>query len=99
MIDVTMDYISTWQHDDERSITKDMTNITLGIISKTMFSMEFKDGYEIVGKPLETALRITVKRMRKIFRMPLWVPTKINREYKKAIQRLDKVIYGIIEKR
>ncbi|MBR8645178.1 hypothetical protein KEH51_16015 [[Brevibacterium] frigoritolerans] len=46
----------------------------------------------------ETALRITVKRMRKIFRMPLWVPTKINREYKKAIQRLDKVIYGIIEK-
>ncbi|ULM98054.1 cytochrome P450 [Peribacillus frigoritolerans] len=99
MIDVTMDYISTWQHDDERSITKDMMNITLGVISKTMFSMEFKDGYEIVGKPLETALRITVKRMRKIFRMPLWVPTKINREYKKAIQRLDKVIYGIIEKR
>jgi len=99
MIDVTTDYISTWQHDDERSITKDMMDITLGIISKTMFSMEFKDGYEIVGKPLETALRITVKRMRKIFRMPLWVPTKINREYKKAIQRLDKVIYGIIEKR
>ncbi len=99
MIDITMDYISTWQHDDERIITKDMMDITLGIISKTMFSMEFKDGYEIVGKPLETALRITVKRMRKIFRMPLWVPTKINREYKKAIQRLDKVIYGIIEKR
>ncbi|WP_241663415.1 cytochrome P450 [Peribacillus simplex] len=31
--------------------------------------------------------------------MPLWVPTKINCEYKKALQRLDKVIYGIIEKR
>ncbi|MGV2448183.1 UNVERIFIED_CONTAM: cytochrome P450, partial [Bacillus sp. ATCC 13368] len=42
---------------------------------------------------------MTVKRMRKLFRMPLWVPTKINRAYKKAIQRLDKVIYGIIEKR
>jgi cytochrome P450 len=87
MIDVTMDYISTWQHDDERSITKDMMNITLGIISKTMFSMEFKDGYEIVGKPLETALRITVKRMRKIFRMPLWVPTvNIKRRYKGLIK-------------
>ncbi|WP_289323884.1 hypothetical protein [Peribacillus sp. ACCC06369] len=46
--------------------------------------------YQLVGKPLETALRIAVKRMRSIFRMPLWVPTKINREYKKAIQRLDK---------
>ncbi|MGG0844859.1 cytochrome P450 [Peribacillus simplex] len=100
MIDTTLDYISTfWKHNDERIITKDMLDITLGIISKTMFSMEFKDGYEIVGKPLETALRIAVKRMRKLFRMPLWVPTKINRQYQKAIQRLDKVIYGIIEKR
>ncbi|MGZ9815805.1 hypothetical protein ACXM0N_07745 [Peribacillus simplex] len=54
-----------------------------------VFSMEFKEVYEIVGKPLETALRITVKRMRKIFCIPLWVPTKINREFKKAIQRLD----------
>ncbi|WP_241663416.1 cytochrome P450 [Peribacillus simplex] len=45
MIDTTMDYISTWQHDEERIITKDMMDITLGIISKTMFSMEFKDGY------------------------------------------------------
>ncbi|MFE4813304.1 hypothetical protein ACFQ9Y_19555 [Peribacillus simplex] len=90
MIDTTMDYISTWQHDDERIITKDMMNITLGIISKTMFSMEFKGGYEIVGKPLETSLRITVKRMRKVFRMPLWVPTKstvnIKRRYKGLIK-------------
>ncbi|MFD6210602.1 cytochrome P450 [Peribacillus sp. NPDC060253] len=99
MIDTTMDYISTWEQNNERIITKDMMNITLGIISKTMFSMEFKDGYELVGKSMETALRIAVKRMRTIFRMPLWVPTKINREYKNAIQKLDKIIYSIIEKR
>ncbi|MBR8645179.1 hypothetical protein KEH51_16020 [[Brevibacterium] frigoritolerans] len=30
MIDITMDYISTWQHDDERIITKDMMDVTLG---------------------------------------------------------------------
>ncbi|MGG4266800.1 cytochrome P450 [Peribacillus simplex] len=99
MIDTTMDYISTWEHNDERIITKDMMDITLGIINKTMFSMEFTDGSQIVGKPLESALRIAAKRMRSIFRLPLWVPTKLNREYKKAIKSLDQVIYYIIEKR
>jgi cytochrome P450 len=43
-------------------------------------------------------MRIAVKRMRTL-QMPLWVPTKNNREYKIAKQRLDKVIYGFIEKR
>ncbi|WP_255264055.1 cytochrome P450 [Peribacillus butanolivorans] len=99
MIDITMDYISTWENEKERIITKDMMNIALGIISKTMFSMDFKDGYDVVGEPMEAALRISVKRMRTLLQLPLWVPTKSNREYKKAIQRLDKVIYSIIEKR
>ncbi|MGE1163094.1 cytochrome P450 [Peribacillus simplex] len=99
MIDITMAYISTWEHNDERIITKDMMDITLGIVSKTMFSIEFTDGSEIVGKSLNTVLKAAVKRMRSIFRLPLWVPTKINREYKKAIKSLDKVIYEIIEKR
>ncbi|MGE7766344.1 cytochrome P450 [Peribacillus sp. NPDC096540] len=99
MIDITMDYISAWNNREERIITKDMMNISLGIISKTMFSMEFKDGYEVVGEPIESSLRIAVKRMRTLLRLPLWVPTKINRKYKNAIQKLDTVIYSIIEKR
>ncbi|MED3786624.1 hypothetical protein P4576_05075 [Peribacillus frigoritolerans] len=40
-----------------------------------------------------------LKWFQKEGRFPDIQPTKINREYKKAIQRLDKVIYGIIEKR
>ncbi|MFD6442586.1 cytochrome P450, partial [Peribacillus sp. NPDC060186] len=99
MIDITMDYISAWENREERIITKDMMNIALGIISKTMFSMELKDGYDMVGEPIESSLRIALKRMRTLLRLPLWVPTKINRKYKNAIQRLDTVIYSIIEKR
>ncbi|WP_051404889.1 cytochrome P450 [Bacillus cihuensis] len=99
MIDITTDYLSTWKNGEERIITQDMMSITLGIICKTMFSMDLKQGYELLGKSVETVIKMAVKRMRPIVRMPLWVPTKNNRQYKKVIQELDQIIYGMIEKR
>jgi cytochrome P450 len=99
MIDITADYIDAWIDGEERIITQDMMTITLGIISKTMFSMDLKEGYNVIGGPLEFAMKIAVKRMRTLLQLPLWVPTKSNRESKKAIQTLDDVVYGIIEKR
>lgn len=99
MINITKEYLSTWKDDEERIITQDMMNITLGIICKTMFSMDFKEGYQVVGKPLETALKLTVKRMRSVIKLPLWIPTRTNRETKKAIKELNRVILEIIQKR
>lgn len=99
MIDITSDYIDAWKDGEERIITQDMMSIALGIISKTMFSMDFKEGYDVLGGPIESAMRIAVKRMRTLLRLPLWVPTKSNREYKKAVRTLDDVIYAIIGKR
>jgi cytochrome P450 len=99
MIDITTDYVSTWQDGEERIITQDMMDITLRIINKTMFSMDFKDGHNLIGKPLDVCMKMAVKRMRSFLQLPLWVPTNNNREYKKAIQSLEKVVYNIIEKR
>ncbi|MBM7692023.1 cytochrome P450 [Peribacillus deserti] len=99
MIDITTDYVSKWRDGEERIITQDTMNITLDIISKTMFNMEFKEGYNIIGPPLDTVMHIAVKRMRKLFNLPLWIPTKKNREFNKAIEQLDAVLYTIIEKR
>ncbi|RFU68578.1 cytochrome P450 [Bacillus sp. V59.32b] len=99
MIDITTDYLSKWEDGQERSITQDMMDITLGIISKTMFSLDFKDGYSILGEPIEMAMRMAIKRMRTLIKIPLWIPTKSNLEYKKAMDKLNVVLYNIIEKR
>lgn len=99
MIDITLDNISTWKNGEERTITEDMMNITLGIICKTMFNLDLKEGYNVIGKPLETSMKFAIKRMRTLLQLPLWVPTRSNRKFKQAIQEFDKVIYSIIEKR
>lgn len=99
MIDLTTDFVSKWEDGEERILTQDMMSITLGIISKTMFSLDFKEGYSILGEPIETAMRVAVKRMRTLLNLPLWIPTKTNLEYKDALYKLNKVLYSVIDNR
>ena len=99
MIDVTENYISTWKNEMETDITNDMNNITLGIICKTMFSMDFKEGNELIGESVGMAMKLAIKRMRSIIPLPLWIPTKTNREYRRISQELDKVLLDIIDTR
>jgi cytochrome P450 len=99
MIDITVDYIKRWENQKEINSSQDMMNITLGIISKTMFSMDFQEGFDIIGEPLELAMKLAIKRMRAILPVPLWIPTKKNSEYKKAVQALDRIIYSFIQER
>ncbi|PLT35279.1 cytochrome P450 [Bacillus sp. V5-8f] len=99
MIDVTTEYLSNWKDGEERIITQDMMDITLEIISKTMFSIDIKEGYSIVGEAIETAMKMAVQRMRTIINLPLWIPTKRNRDCKQAIDKLNSTIFQIIESR
>ncbi|SFC25230.1 Cytochrome P450 [Bacillus sp. OV322] len=99
MIDITRDYMSSWEDGQKRNITQDMMGITLGIITKTMFSMTFKEGYDSIGEPLETAMKSAIKRMRATIKLPLWVPVKSNRKYRSSIKKLDSVLYDIISRR
>ncbi|MFT4412302.1 cytochrome P450 [Fredinandcohnia humi] len=99
MIDTTSLYISSWKNGELRTISEDMMNLTLGIISKTMFSMDLKEGAQVIGGPMDTVMKQSIKRMRSLIKLPLWLPTPQNRKLKHAIQALDDVLYEIINKR
>ncbi|WP_237562806.1 cytochrome P450 [Bacillus dakarensis] len=99
MIDVAQHYVQMWKHGMETEITEEMMNITLGVISKTMFSMDLKEGYELVGEAVEKVMKLAIKRMRRAIPLPLWLPSKSNREFKQAAKVLDAVLFNIIDQR
>ncbi|WP_245805789.1 cytochrome P450 [Bacillus alkalicellulosilyticus] len=99
MIATTSNYISNWKDIEERNLTNDMMNITLGIISKTMFSLPFDEGNAVIGEPMEAVMKLGIRRMRSLLPLPLLIPTKNNRRFKQAIKELDQVLYHLIEKR
>ncbi|MFC3882263.1 cytochrome P450 [Bacillus songklensis] len=99
MVSITKDHISSWDIGEKRQINMDMMNITLSIITKTMFDMDIREGHEKVGKHIDTALKTVTKRIRSIFKVPHSWPTKQNVTYSEALDAINQVIYEIIAHR
>ncbi len=76
-----------------------MMQVTLEVITQTMFSTSVLDKIMHIAPALDTALRYAAKSVMNPLRMPLFIPTQANREFNAASALLDDVIYGIIEQR
>jgi cytochrome P450 len=96
---ITEEIVSSWKEEEERLISRDMMELTLAIIAKTMFSMDMKQGHEKVGKHLDVILNIATKRIRSVLKTPLALNTPQNKSLTEAIKKVDDVLYEIIEKR
>ncbi|WP_332628451.1 cytochrome P450 [Halalkalibacter flavus] len=99
MSKVAIAAIEEWQVDEERNLHADMMNIALGIISKTMFSMDMKESHQTIGAPIDEAIRIATKRIRSLMKIPKAIPTKENQQFKESLRILNEVVYGIISHR
>lgn len=71
--------------------------MTLEVITQTMFSTSVLDKIEHIAPALNTLLRYAAKSVINPLRIPLFIPTKANREFNAASAVVDEVIYGIIE--
>ena len=73
-----------------------MTHLTLEIITETLLGMKLEEGGKVIEKYLPPLLQQMIKRIVSAINVPLWVPTKTNREFKASIQMLDQLITGLI---
>lgn len=81
-------------------ITIQMNRITLDIVSKALFGADVRSDLELVRNAITVANEFAIARIRYITkRIPLWLPTKDNREFKKAGDALDNLLYSIIDNR
>lgn len=99
MVMITEEFISSWKEEEDRLISRDMMELTLAIIAKTMFSMDMKQGHERVGRHLDIIMNIATKRIRSVLKAPLTLNTPQNKSLTEAIKAIDEVLYEIIEKR
>lgn len=96
---ITEEFISSWKDEEERLTSRDMMELTLAIIAKTMFSMDMRQGHEKVGKHFDVIMNIATKRIRSVLKSPLALKTPQNKSLTEAIKKIDDVLYEIIEKR
>jgi cytochrome P450 len=98
MVRYTERVLETWRDREERDLHEEMMRITLQIVGKTLFDADVAGDAQEVGKSLELLLELSADFRRSIL-VPIWVPTLGNIRKKRAVKKLDKIIYRIIAER
>jgi len=83
----------------EVNLPGEMMQLTLEVITQTMFSTSVLGKIQHIAPSLETLLRYAAKNLLNPLTLPLYVPTPANQKFKQALAIIDDVIYGIIDQR
>lgn len=83
----------------EVNLSGEMMQLTLEVITQTMFSTSVLGKIQHIAPSLETLLRYAAKNLLNPLTLPLYVPTPANQKFKQALATIDDVIYGIIDQR
>lgn len=99
MVQCTGRMLAGWQAGTVRDVHADMTQLTLEIIAKTLFDADVGGEARAAGAALSDAQDSFLARFQSLFPMPEWIPTPGNLRLRRAIRRLDAIVYGFIRQR
>lgn len=98
MADYTQQMVAGWRDGEERDIHKEMMDLALRIVSKTLFDADVARDAKEVGQTLDLLLHLAANFGKTVL-VPLWIPTPRNLRAKGGVRRIEKIIYRIIAER
>lgn len=100
MVDYTQHMLQTWQAGDVRDAHQDMMQLTLNIVTKTLFNVDMTGvAAQTIAQTLEVAMEWFASRRKQAFLPLTGLPTAINRRYRQSLQKMDQTIYALIQER
>lgn len=100
MVEYTQRMLDQWGEGAEIDLAREMMQLTLGVVSKTLFDAELEDEtYHRVDRAMGVVLEKANDRFNRVLPLPAWLPTPSNRAAMRAVQELDDVLMEIIEER
>jgi cytochrome P450 len=91
--------VAGWRDGDTFDGLEAMMRLTLEIVGKTLFDAEVSSDARVVGDALTEVMENTVANLGSIVPMPPMIPTRKNLASRRAQQKLDAIIYGLIAER
>jgi cytochrome P450 len=93
--------IASWAAHEEQpiDIADEMRQLTLEVISQTMFSSSMAHHIDRIRHALYISAKYAFDSFSHPFFLPLWMPTARNREFRAAMQFLDELMYGLLGER
>ena len=99
MVDYTERMLKTWSHGQHRDVQDDMMKLTLEIVTKTLFDADIAGDAGHVAEAMNTLMESFTERVSRLIKPPIWVPTLSNLQFRRALNRVESVLYKIIADR
>jgi cytochrome P450 len=96
MVSHTQRMIDSFEDGGLVEIPEEMARLTLAIVVQTLFGADVTGDSKEVGGLMVAVLDAANDRLNSILRFPSWVPTRRNREEKRALRRIDQLLNRFI---
>jgi cytochrome P450 len=80
-------------------IAVEMMQLALEVISQTIFTTSMAQHIEHISRALRVSLKYAFDSFHNPLRLPSWVPTQRNREFRSVMQFMDGLMYGLLAER
>jgi cytochrome P450 len=93
--------ITRWRPGETLDASEEMMRLTLAIVGKTLFDADTEGDARVVGEALTDGMQYMVDSITSLpaLLLPYSFPTPSNQKMRRAVTRLDEVIYRIIAER
>ena len=96
MAELTDQMLDSWSPGKSVQIDYEFEALTSKIALKTLFDLEDSGDRQRFSGTLKLAFELMNVRLRRIFKLPLWVPTPANLRLRGAVGELDRTVEGFI---
>jgi cytochrome P450 len=99
MVAVSQRYVDRLQPGESRDLHADMMRLALEIVTKALFDADVTSDAGEVGAALEVVMENFIRRWESLWQLPEWWPTPSNIRRRRAVRRLDAIVYRFIHER
>jgi cytochrome P450 len=91
--------LATWGPGQRRDIDAEMMRLTLDVTGRTLFGSDVSGDAAEVGEAMRVLQRCFLALFTSAVPVPPWLPTRTNLRLRRAVRRLDAIIYRLIAER
>jgi cytochrome P450 len=99
MVEFTERMLHDWDAGQRRDVQEDMMQLTLQIVAKALFDADVSGDAADASAAMDTTLKAFTARVNRVLKFPRWAPTPLNVRTRRAVARLDAIIFRIISAR
>lgn len=91
--------VATWKDGQALDAGEAIMRLTLEIVGKTLFDSEVGGDADVVGEALTEVMERVIGQLSSFVPVPPQVPTPSNLRMRKAVRRLDEIVYRLVRER